>query len=699
MKQRLFSALFVFFFFAIFLVAADAAVVSAAEYCSHDYSGGVGVGRCERYISPYNPWRYLSSSEKQLRNDGGYVVQGWPTSTSGKQGTRYCINGVCASFFPKVVEQIVKTGEANKDKICKGFGSNVYTTCADVNVAVQGKPARYEWGTIIRTNGTVPQNWNSEYYYYYYYPQNYKFSNTYPCGYWSGYASTPAPKQYYSPGQYVIQTLSKTVNMPLAYNFHTEYLHLSQGLQLCVLRLFADGGAYQDNWIWITPQFPSPARVTRLTANGSENTAWIAPGDAVTIDWTTDRATQVDVSSTQNDIPDTLNDPYNYNGNISGLTPRKDATYRVYASNAGGSGSKSVEVKIGKPFITRFTANGVQDKVVIFDGQEVRLDWYTESAEEIWINGLSDTTNTKIKTYKTGWVEGLKPSAKWTDVFGNSTTHTFTLRVWNRQWGWGDDVTVTIEVQNPDRVKLLSCLAKGAAFGVTTGVVEGVAVSFGTGLSLACTAGGAAAGSAVPILGTIIGAIVGFIGCTAASAIIAGSAMTVAATYVCYQTGDINSDNVRDIQKGLSVLKSSSSSFSLEPPKGPPTIDLSVCPPGKCTFDEGNPPIPFDSLSGPIIINAGGANPYENYLQKIAAENSARVNQDKLFLSKKVPGYKELPVGLTLTNTQAKAIIGHCGLSRACIRNDVKAALGITLTDSEFNRMFMGLNIFAGKQL
>ena len=487
--------------------------------------------------------------------------------------------------------------------------------------------------------------------------------------------------------------------MPLAYNFHTEYLHLSQGLQLCVLRLFADGGAYQDNWIWITPQFPSPARVTRLTANGSENTAWIAPGDAVTIDWTTDRATQVDVSSTQNDIPDTLNDPYNYNGNISGLTPRKDATYRVYASNAGGSGSKSVEVKIGKPFITRFTANGVQDKVVIFDGQEVRLDWYTESAEEIWINGLSDTTNTKIKTYKTGWVEGLKPSAKWTDVFGNSTTHTFTLRVWNRQWGWGDDVTVTIEVQNPDRVKLLSCLAKGAAFGVTTGVVEGVAVSFGTGLSLACTAGGAAAGSAVPILGTIIGAIVGFIGCTAASAIIAGSAMTVAATYVCYQTGDINSDNVRDIQKGLSVLKSSSSSFSLEPPKGPPTIDLSVCPPAKSTFDEGNPPIPFDSLSGPIIINAGGANPYENYLQKIAAENSARVNQDKLFLSKKVPGYKELPVGLTLTNTQAKAIIGHCGLSRACIRNDVKAALGITLTDSEFNRMFMGLNIFAGKQL
>ncbi|MDP2630462.1 MAG: hypothetical protein Q8P56_03580 [Candidatus Uhrbacteria bacterium] len=662
MKQRTFLFLAASFFLTIFFIVIGSSSVSAAEYCSHDYSGGVGVGRCERYLSSYNPWRYLSSSEKQLRSDGGYVVRGWPTVQSGKQGTRYCIGGVCASFFPKIIETKVKTGEANKDALCKGFGPNRYTTCADVTIAVQGKPVRYEWGSIIRTNGTVPKNWNAEYYYYYYYPQNYKYSSTYPCGYWSGYASMPAPKPYYAPGQYTIQTLSKTANMPDVYNFHTEYLHLSQGVQLCVLRLFTDSAAYQDNWVWLTPQWPSPAKVTRLTANGSEGSTWIAPGDSVTIDWTTDRATQVDVSSSQNDIPENLNDPYNYNGNIYGLTPRKDATYRVNASNSGGSDSKSVQARINKPVILGFTANGVRDKIVIFIGQEVRFDWGTDSAEEIWINGFSDSTNAKIKTYTSGNATGLKPGA----------TTTYKLRAWNQQWGFADEQSVTVEVRYLDVVKAIHCGADSALKGVTTGVT----------LGFQWGAVAAFVGSIIPGAGTVVGGVGGFV-----AGIVSGGILGVVNFVTCYFFDySIGPDIIASIQGGiikggLSVQGTPSFTAGIQNP--PPSWTPPACPSCDVTpATKDLPPPPGRTIppSGWALVYDGGADPVSNALQKRNAEIGAwkyGTEEVSTLQALKDQGIQYVKVlGSLPRHETVQEIRGLCGRLISCLTNRMNATLG-----------------------
>ncbi len=663
MKQRFFSFFIVAFFSVLFFSAVHATAVFAVAYCSFDYSSGVGVGRCEQYLaSPYNPWKYLASSDKQLKQETSSASWTWPTSSSGKQGTRFCINGICAPFFPKVLESTVKTGEAGKDAICKGLGQNTYTTCADVNVAIKGKPARYEWGTIIRTDGAVPKNWNSEYWNYFYYPQNYKYSNAYPCGFWSGYASTSL-SPYYKPRQYVIQTLSVTQNMPDKYNFHTEYLHLSQGLQLCILRTFMDTGAYQDNWVWLTPQWPAPASVTALTANGEGGTAWIAPGKSTTIDWATDRATQLDVSSSQYDIPSDLADQskYNFSGNIYGLTPHKDTTYKVTASNAGGSASKSVAVKINKPIIWGLAANGVRDKISVFVGQTIRLDWATDSAEEIWINELDSTTNNTIKKYPSGTVTNLQ-------MWG---TKTFTLRAWNQQWGWGDEQPVTVEVQYLDIPKALHCGADSAVKAGTTGITFGtqwgtVAAFFGSLIA--------------PGVGTAIGGVGGFIG-----GLVVGGVLGVANFVMCYfYDSFIGPDLIAAIQGaiikgGLSVQGTP----TFLPPIPPPSWTPPSCP--SCTITKIND-VPFPSTiptkppGGWALVYDGGADPVANALQKRNAEIGAWMKGTEevaTLQALKDQGIQYVKVNGSMPSHETiQEIRGVCGRLVSCLVTQMNASLG-----------------------
>ncbi len=661
MKLRFFLPLAVPFFFAVFFAVVGTSAVSAAEYCSHDYSLGVGVGRCEQNLTqsnPYNPWRYLSASDKQIKNESSSVSSMWPTSSSGKFGTRFCVGGVCAPFFPKVIESIVKKGEANKDAICKGFGSNVYTTCADVNVAIQGKPARYEWGTIIRTDGSVPQNWNTEYWRYYYYPQYYKYSSTYPCGYWSGYASIAQPKPYYAPGRRVIQTLSKTVNMPDVYNFHTEYLHLARGLQLCVLRLFTDTGAYQDNWVWLYPQWPSPASVKTLTVNGQESRAWIAPGESTRIDWSTERTTQVDVTSNQGDIPEELNDPYNYNGNITNLHPYKDTTYSVRARNGGGSDSKSVEAKINKPIILGFTANGIKDKIIIFAGQEVRLDWATDSAEEIWINGLDSKTNSKIKTYTSGNVTSFKPGS----------TATYTLRAWNQQWGFADEQSLRVEVEYIDWGKAAKCsVYAGYAAGV--GAIASLVTT--SSVLMGCAGVGALlSGPAAPI-----GAIIGALGCWLGETAI----YTVGVFVGCYFGIDFNP---AELGKAIPKKGNEVPSFLQGIQNPPPSWKPPTCPTCSVTITNVPPPptIKTTPPGGWALVYDGGADPVANALQKRNAEIGSWKNgteEVSTLQALKDQGIQYVKVLGSLPNHETvQEIRGLCGRLISCLTNRMNATLG-----------------------
>jgi|GEM_PF-3175886 len=454
-----------FFIFSLLIAAGVLAVstesvVRAAAFCSHDYTNS--TGRCEQYFpAPYNPKKDFSSADKVMRQESSSATWTWPTINSGTFGTRFCQNGVCAPFFPRVIETATKTGEAGKDAICKGLGANIYSTCADVNVAIKGKPARYEWGTIIRTNGSVPQDWNSEYWSYYYSPSYYKYSNTYPCGFASKYVTTKR-EPYYKPGQYVTQTLSVTNNMPDKYNFHTEYLHLARGLMLCVLRTFTDSGAYQDNWIWLTPQWPSPATVNTLTANGEQPILWIEPGELVSIDWTTSRATQVDVSSSQGDIPANLIDDskYNYSGNIYNLAPTKDTTYSVYASNAGGGNSKNVDVKIKPLSVYKFVGRVDNDNHII-------LNWGVYGATSIKLEASSalgtSCFQNSFNQHPCVWTYGTSYRDAEFKVTSGVDTHDtiFTLTASNN---FGAQATQTIGIKGK---AALECMSNGLAHAVS----------------------------------------------------------------------------------------------------------------------------------------------------------------------------------------------------------------------------------------
>jgi len=429
------------------------------------------------------------------------------------------------------------------------------------------------------------------------------------------------------------------------------------------------------------------AQVTSFTANGDTGTIYINSGDTVRLDWTTLHVNTVSLTSSPNDsqLSSLASQVSHYaNGNVTNLRPRVDTTYTIIGTNEAGSTSpQSITVKIGKPFVTGFTINGTPNKVVIFIGQEIRFDWDTQSTESVHIDGMSSDMNNQISSFTAGNITGFKPTA----------SGTYTLKPYNRQWGWGDPISVDVDVRYVDLIKAAHCgfdsLLKGGTTGVTLGSQWGAIAAF-VGTLIA------------PAVGTIIGGVGGFVG-----GLIAGGILGVVNFVTCYFFDYyIGPDLIAAIQGGIiqgGLSVQGTPSFT--PPSGPPSIDLTQCPPGKCTIGNwggGTPPIKADTSSGPLIVHEGGADEYANYLMKISAENSARTHPDKLYASDKISGYKELPSNYTLTYKQAKTIIGHCGangLSRSCMRNDVQAVLNITLTDDEFNRMLRSLNIFAGVSL
>ncbi|MEK7122657.1 MAG: hypothetical protein AAB855_02260, partial [Patescibacteria group bacterium] len=429
--------------------------------------------------------------------------------------------------------------------------------------------------------------------------------------------------------------------------------------QSCALWMNGINGFIGKKSFSVQRNVPNPVLNT-FTANNQSNEVYVSPGEDVRLDWTTTNAQEVSISSSKGDV--SYSNVKIRNGNITGIRPRTDRTYTAVAKNAATStASKSVNVKISKPYVAGFTANGVRDRIVIISGQEVRLDWATENAEWIGIDGFPTASNEEIKADFSGAWEGMKPGS----------TKTFTLKVWNQQWGYGNPVSVTIEVQALDYGKIARCAASTEAIGVG-------AIAATTTLSVGwapCMAAGAAVGAAVGFgVGAIPGAILGVLICGGGAGII-GYAVGITACYM-----DITIDQVqlaKALGAGISALQQPTRPPSFSVTDNRPPVDFTQCPPGRCIILP-----PSQGPSGTLTTNQGGTDQTVNWMMTISAEKSAwqyGVENDPYNPGNvRVKGDGQGGGTRTLTYQQGKAILGACGDNIGCLRSRINATLGIS---------------------
>lgn len=653
--------------------------------------------RCEKTF----PAAFFPRSDNTQGYDTDYkarnAASNWPQISSG--GDRYCLGRVCAPFRPRLLQYPVYTGTGERTV----GDQTLYYSWGDISFDFRGYEsiASSEWGTYRwKADGTFIWDWRDYWNMLNYSPESFEFTNLYPCGFSPTFTTTSNfginTPDYYAPGTGVALSPFLTAR----FNLHTNYLHLAPNkMKLCILRIRLTDGTSADYYGFLEGSLPEAPSISKFTVNGevgdysSEYAVWVPSGGPVRLDWETDRASYVDPQSSGGDISQSLRDQVknNTSGYLYNLHPRVNTTYTLTAGNAGGRVSKSVNIKIGKPFVTDFNVYGkIMGTVHVIEGDEVKIEWSVQSTEEVWINGLDDATNNGLTHYnKSGYV-----------FFTPTRTETYQLAIRNREWGWQLSTPITIDVQNPDRARLMQCIGYGMA---AAGIAAVSAIPLGVVTANGCALTLAVVGSGIPVAGTIVGAIVGWIGCGAAALIIPAVASGTAVGLACYNNIDY------DPRLLQTVLTAPQKPFSLSPPQGPPSLILTDCPLHTCIQgiivieEPKHQPAGQPKLVGAIVVGKGGSNVYANGLQTIAQEGSFYKNRDKVFESSiKVEGsssVNELPKQYMLSNNSAQYILGHCGLSRSCIKNGVKAAIGVDLTNEQFSRMLQPLNIFAGLEL